>query len=69
MEQVVDTILRGQEAYMNLVAGLLVRGRCTQINRGSEVYVLERYAPKDIARVRKVGGTSDYWVNGMYVEK
>jgi hypothetical protein len=70
MERVMGTILQGQSVYMELVAGLIFTGKCTQINRGSQVVVLERFAPKNIARVRRWADadTNSYGINAMYID-
>jgi len=69
-ERVLATVRRFDEAaYRKVIAELIITGRCTQIDHGSQIIVLERYAPTDMARVRKVGDQQPYWINGFYAKK
>jgi len=71
MEKVLNVILVGQEAYMEVVAPLIIAGRCTQFDRGTAVVVLEitLHSPRfEIARVRRVGDSNEHWINAMYVK-
>jgi hypothetical protein len=73
LESALDTLFKGEQAWLAAVATLAATGACISLNRGTPITVLEitthsKGGPFNIARIRRAGDRNELYINAMYAK-
>lgn len=60
-------VQRDQEAFAKAARSLLYSGRCTVLEKGSEIFVIDKKF--DLIKVRRKGEVEEYWASHYIIEQ